>query len=294
MASLYDAIEVKGSKRYRLNKMFIAEDKVPEKLKELITLDNIVDENGMVIVDQKNDEAKQPTEDNDKELGNKLARVDENKDESSEQDKSTDNPDTTLDNGETAAPSPAPMQIDDSANQNKEEEVQNDGSANDGGEDQPTPQQSQGPAPEVPTGEEAPKEPTPPPAEQPKAPTPEKPTRNTTPTVKGTKEPAFKSKVPQSSPGMGFPRKNGRTVDIFDLTTPHSKVKFVGGHAVPLSEESFRSRTEGEIQARLIELGFEIVDFNEIERQRAMEGAANPAGLMMEEDESEDDIQLDK
>src|SRR5690606_32801376 len=127
------------------------------------------------------------------------------------------------------------------------------------------------------------------PAPAPQAQAPAEPARTAAP-----QQPVevFRSKVPQSSPGMGFPRKNGKTVDIFDLKTPHTHVKLIVTLAVQLSAESFRTKTEGQIQARLQELGFEIHDFNALERQQMMSQAADPNLLLDEDDVVEDDIQL--
>jgi hypothetical protein len=55
--------------------------------------------------------------------------------------------------------------------------------------------------------------------------------------------------------GMGFPRVNGKTVDLFDGKTPHTHVKNVAGFIVPLSRQSYDTRTEAEIIDRLKELG---------------------------------------
>lgn len=59
----------------------------------------------------------------------------------------------------------------------------------------------------------------------------------------------------QDGEGMGFPRKNGKTVDVFDGKTPHTHVRFVANIMVPVSEENFNNRTDGEIIEKLRELG---------------------------------------
>lgn len=278
MASLYDIIMVKGMRRYRLNKNFIAQDKVPGVVMESLNENNIVDENGNIIVDQKNDEAKKPSADNEKELGSqpsKLKRVDQ-EEETPEAPKAPTTPEPTT------APAPA---VDDTANQTNIQEEEKD---DDPATDNPT-EDSEGDEPDRDTA--APKTATPPeePAKaappKPQAPAPAKPARATEPVEK------FRSKVPQSNPGMGFPRKNGKTVDIFDLETPHTHVKFVGGHTVPLSKENFVSRSEGQIIARLKELGFEIVDLNELQRQQNIDRQGGNGGLV-DEDEEDDDIRL--
>ncbi len=74
---------------------------------------------------------------------------------------------------------------------------------------------------------------------------------------------------------MGFPRKNGKTSDVFDINVPHTHLKLVGGITVPLSAENFKTKSEGQILKRLKELGFEPIDFNAIEREKAM-ARANP------------------
>lgn len=60
--------------------------------------------------------------------------------------------------------------------------------------------------------------------------------------------------VPDSDPGFGFPRKGGKTVDIFDGETPHTHIRPVAGFAVPLSEENYRNKTDSEIYEKLQEL----------------------------------------
>lgn len=269
MPSLYDAIEVRGQTRYRLNKNFIGADKVPEEIKKVLTTDNIVDENGMVVVDQKNPEANKPTEDNETDLNDEgsstsLTRVD--------QDPPADDPADDGDDEPDQDPPVTPPVIDDSANQ-------------EGGDD------------ETSTSQDTTKNTTPPvvdttPTPDPKAADPapkEKAPRKSTRTA-AADEPVekFKSKVPQSSPGMGFPRKNGKTVDIFDLKTPHTKVQLVGGLPVPLSEESYKTKTETQIKRRLEELGIETIDFDAAD----VATSPNTPGLLLEDDEEEDDIQL--
>lgn len=301
MASLYDAILVKGNLRPRLNKNFVSPDKVPKVVSDVLTVDNIVDENGTIIVDQKNEAAKQPTEENNEELGEDaeqpeqpatLARVDQpNTDAQPEQAQ------------EQAAPpapesqAPAPVQVDDSANQNQtsQEGVENAASTSN------ETATNNAPAPVAQTAPTQPEQPAPvapapvPQAPVPAQPAPAAPAPVAAPAAPAPEEPVerFRSKVPQSSPGMGFPRKNGKTVDIFDLTTPHTHTKLVGGLAVPLSAESFKSKGEIAIQNRLKELGIETMDFEQFEREQAMAGAADPS-IMLEDDESDEDIQLDK
>ena len=74
-ASLYDGILVKGTLRYRLNKNFVSPDSVPQEVKDVLTADNIVDENGMIVVDQKVPAASEPTNENVEELEKEGATV---------------------------------------------------------------------------------------------------------------------------------------------------------------------------------------------------------------------------
>lgn len=60
--------------------------------------------------------------------------------------------------------------------------------------------------------------------------------------------------TPESEPGMGFKLVKGKTVDIFDYKTPATHSKYVAGVVVPLSEESYNTKTDSEIIARLAEL----------------------------------------
>lgn len=72
------------------------------------------------------------------------------------------------------------------------------------------------------------------------------------PAARRKAKPAFEEDTEE---GMGFPRVDGKTVDIFDGKTPHTHVKNVGGFIVPLSEESFNTKTDTEILEKLKELG---------------------------------------
>lgn len=62
------------------------------------------------------------------------------------------------------------------------------------------------------------------------------------------------SGLQQDEAGMGFPRRKGYTVDIFDLKTPHTHVRNIQGIMVPLSEENFKTKSEAAIMARVNEL----------------------------------------
>lgn len=275
MPSLYDAIEVRGQLRYRLNKNFIGADKVPENIKAMLTKDNIVDENGLEVVDQKNPEAQAPTEENQEDIDkaeapNKLQRVDQK--ETTEQDQPEEE---ELPPSDTAQPPVAPAIIDDSANDQEEgDEDHVTSTPPENTKDTTAPKAAAAPTPDPEAEDTAPKEKT---SRKPRrAPTADEPVEK------------FKSKVPQSTAGMGFPRKNGKTVDIFDLKTPHTKVMLVGGLTVPLSEESFKAKGENQIRRRLTELGIETIDFDSSEGDI---GQAVDSGLLLE-DEEEDDIQL--
>ena len=59
----------------------------------------------------------------------------------------------------------------------------------------------------------------------------------------------------QDEAGMGFPRKKGQTVDIFDGKTPHTHIRLVAGLMVPLTQENFEKRSDSEIHEKLRELG---------------------------------------
>lgn len=272
MASVYDMIQQKnGTVRYRLNKVFISPDKIPEEIKSIMTLDNIVDENGMILVDQKNEASKVAEEED---TTDTLQRIDG----PAEEETPADEPDTTGADAEAASVEPADQAapaVDDSANEG----------ADDADEDEEgdiekmldAVEKTDTTAPETVT-EAAPEV---------------KKQKATARVRKIASDPVetFKSKVPQSHPGMGFPRVNGKTVDLFDGVTPHTKVKLVGGQMVPLSEESFKTKTEGQIIARLKELGMTILDFTEIEQ--ASESTGSSAGnLLMEDQEIDEDIQL--
>lgn len=64
----------------------------------------------------------------------------------------------------------------------------------------------------------------------------------------------YRRSVPASEEGMGFPRKKGKTVDVFDGKTPHTHVRTVEGFMVPLSEKSYNEKTDAEIYEKLVEL----------------------------------------
>jgi hypothetical protein len=284
MPSLYDAIEVRGQLRYRLNKNFIGADKVPENIKSVLTANNIVDENGMVVVDQKNEAAQAPTDENQEDIDSEegktsLNRVDQDPPEDGDkaEDPADDGsePDTPDQDPPQTDPVPpaAPPVVDDSAN-DEEGDDENETSTSDTDKDPTAPVAGTTPTPDPKTPEPAAKEKT-----------PRKSTRTAAPDEPVEK---FKSKVPQSSPGMGFPRKNGKTVDIFDLKTPHTKVQLVGGLPVPLSEESYKTKTETQIKRRLEELGIETIDFDVTDDF----GSPNAPGLLLEDDDEEDDINL--
>lgn len=207
MAAVYDILRGPTGLRYRKNKQLIKKENVPEKVLEVLTETNVVDENGLVIVEDREPQVEENTTTNTEDA----QEGDGNDGDSADQDQPT---------------------TDDPAEPENPEEPTND---------QPTP-------PETPT----------PPAD-PVVP------KQRTPRQKQS-VPKFVSKTPQTDPGFGFPRKNGKTVDIFDGVTPHTHIKLVGGHTVPLSADSYANKTDYEITERLRELGYPIVDFNEIDK----------------------------
>lgn len=54
--------------------------------------------------------------------------------------------------------------------------------------------------------------------------------------------------------GMGFPRINGKTVDIF-TNEPHETIRFVAGKTVPLTTSNYGSKSDTEISNKLKEMG---------------------------------------
>lgn len=60
--------------------------------------------------------------------------------------------------------------------------------------------------------------------------------------------------VVTSDDGMGFPRVDGKTVDIFN-NKPHEAVRFVAGQTVPLTTENYNIKTDAEIIKKLEEMG---------------------------------------
>lgn len=286
MASLYDAILVKGNLRPRLNKNFVSPDAVPKVVSDVLTVDNIVDENGTIIVDQKNEQAKQPTEENTEELGpeapeepTSLTRVDQSTPE-------TEQPEVQAAPPASSDPAPAPVTIDDSANNQEQTPTEGDQNA------ATTSNEVASNNKPAPVAQTAPTQPTQPaPAAPAPTPAPQAPAEPARATVADEPVERFRSKVPQSQPGMGFPRKNGKTVDIFDLKTPHTHTKLVAGVAVPLSAENFKSKGEIAIVNRLAELGIETQDFDSLERDSAMAQVADPS-LLVDDDETDEDIIL--
>lgn len=258
MAEVYDKILVKGAERYRKNNKFTGVDSVPEATKEALTFDNMVDENGLIIVDNKGEDSS---------------------DEAAGEGEAT--ADTTATENTTATADPTDPDQAGEENATADSDVSDDLTADDDGDevDEDADSEADAPAPPAPTtdpdedGEEEP-------AKQ-----PEKPAAKATKT-KAT-APQFVSKVPQSVKGMGFPRKNGKTVDIFDGETPHTHIKLVGGYTVPLSDKSFNERSEKEIEDRLRELGYEVIDFSG--RQNADEEGFDE-NLSSEDDLTDDTV----
>lgn len=256
MASLYDILTVDGKQSYRLDKNIIKKEDVPKQVLDVITPENVVDENGMAVVDQKSSEAQEATDENLKDL--KKTRASANKPAAGSEPENKDNDEGNKDDGSD----------EESSDENSETETEPDSEESDGSEDDKEPDDSEK-------------------TSKSKSKASAKPSR-------ATSEPVapFRSTVPQTKPGMGFPRVNGKTVDIFDGKTPHTHLKLVGGITVPLSAESFRSKGDNQIMARLKELGMDPIDFAAIEAEQAAAGARSPAGnvdsLMLDESESED------
>ena len=277
MSKLYDAILVKGTLRPRLNKVLVSPEVVPKEVLDTLTLDNIVNEHGIIIVDKKipaegegGDAA--PAEDD-----GKLTRIDQpakdkptpQEDPESDGKEETEPAITDDDNVDTGA-----IAVDDSANDEE------------GEDDEPSTTDQNPKNQNAPVAKAAPQE-DPEPADN----EPEEKVSKQRKRTTAAPEPRFRSVVPQSTPGMGFPRKNGKTVDIFDLKTPHTHVRLVGNVTVPLSAASYQTKGEIDIVNRLHELGIETVDFNALERE-ANASEATPAGLIMDADEEDDDIKL--
>lgn len=58
----------------------------------------------------------------------------------------------------------------------------------------------------------------------------------------------------KSREGFGYPVVKGKTVDIFDLKTPHEVVKYVGGLTVPLTKKNYDEKSDAEIYERVQKL----------------------------------------
>lgn len=234
MASAYDIVTIDGKEYFRLNKNIVKTVDVPENIRTLLNSENVVDENGTIIVDEKAPEAQEPTDEN---------KADAKKAKGGKPSAGTDNTKTKKEETDDEDDS----ELDDLTGDDEEE-----------------------------TKPEA-------------KPAVEKPSR--------AAEPTFRSSTPQSHPGMGFPRVNGKTVDIFDSKTPHTHVKNLGGIIVPLSAESFKTKSDGQIIERLRELNMAPIDFNAIEaageRPTSKAGNAprggNAGGVILEDEEDIDD-----
>lgn len=245
MPSMYDQILVQGSPRYRKDNKFIKKDLVPEAVLQTSNLDNVVDENGTVIVDKKSDESKKA----DQEAVNKpAAQADPTP---GDDDASDDDPDNA---GE--AEDEAVLDNDNPSEEDNSDDSDPDEDPVDDRQDPTAP-----PAPQVGT-----EDPDADPVDD-----DDKPGKKAVPKKRERKvsDEKFVSKVPQSKIGMGFPRKNGKTVDIFDGKTPHTHIKLVDGHTVPLSTESFNTKTEKQISDRLQEMGYDPIDYS---RNEALDG----------------------
>lgn len=330
MPSMYELAEVDGKKQYLINKQPLDENKVPTNTKNVLTLENVVDEFGTIIVDNKKSEDKEedtnttspasPAAPDPGEMATSPPPPnDAGEEKATDQEDTTDTDDSTPSTEEVAAAKKAaadkvdneqktantksedkdPLPGDKGADEepllddSEDSDLQDD--LDDGADDilaededldeDPEDDNRDKAAPKADVQDDPPAENK---ADEQKA-VPSRGSRNAVRTLTSAK---FKSKVPQSSPGMGFPRKDGKTSDIFDINVPHTQVKLVGGHAVPLSAQSYQTRSEGEIMARLIELGFEITDYNEIERKQNHSDAVGGNGLLMEDEEVDEDIRL--
>lgn len=253
MPDVFDILTDKnGTQRFRKNNQFTAKDKVPAVALERLTADNVVDENGLIIVDKKSDESKaaDAAENATPETPETTPPTNPDEEDKADDTPSTPDPD---DQDEPTPPADAP-------GTDPDHETTNPAGAA---------------APEADPDED---EPDPDPA-----PAPTKPKPAAKPSAK---VPKFVSKAPQSKPGMGFPRKNGKTVDIFDGSTPHTHLKLVGGYTVPLSDKSFNERSEKEIEDKLIDMGFELINYN---RNEALDGSVDSADLDEDGDGLTDD-----
>lgn len=74
------------------------------------------------------------------------------------------------------------------------------------------------------------------------------------PVVKPERINPYARTVEATEDGFGFPRKGGKTVDIFDGVTPHTHIRAIEGKCVPLSKENYETKTDAEIFDRLVEL----------------------------------------
>lgn len=319
MPSIYDKIAI-GSKsdkdgnvaeRYRINKMFVSEDKVPEAVKNVITLDNMVDELGNIVVDYKNEEGRQPEPappeapaapaDNQEDTTDApdvpspadeqiaAAVNDANEDQQvqapAEPLEPADNPQPPTAPDVTSPTPPegeAPTGPENDPDIDKDitaedDDLDEDDSEDDSEDDESTKKQDSAP-PEVDTPPEEPKE---------------TPRKSRAMPSRGKVEDKFKSKVPQSTQGMGAPRANGVTPSIFDPGGPkHTHVKLVGGHAVPLTAEEYNTKSDTEIMHQMEAVGYEIVDFNVLEQAQNQSDTVGGNGLLMEDQEIDEDIQL--
>lgn len=263
MASLYDILTVEDKQYYRMNKNIVPKDKVPAEILKQLTPDNVIDENGMVVVDEKAGPAQEATAENLEEIK-----------KASEPAKPTAGAEDTSDEN----------QKDEAEESGEDSEEEDDDSSTEDSEDEDTDDGEDGSEPDEDEGDK-------PAAQEPKPQAPAKPAR--TPASKPVAAaPVFKSAVPQSRPGMGFPRVNGKTVDIFDGKTPHTHLKLIDGVTVPLSAESFRTRNDIEIRNKLKELGIATLNFAEIEAAQNAAGANGNAGnadsLLLDDSEADD------
>lgn len=250
MASLYDIVTVKNEEFYRLDKNIVSKEDVPQPVLEVLTNQNVVDENAMIIVDEKTSEGQAPTEENIEDIKKAKKSGDKPEAGADESDKENKDDDDSSENSDDKKTEEPDIDSDDDSDEDDEEETT-----------------------------------------QPEQKAPEKSARAAQPDVD-----SFRSSVPQSKPGMGFPRVNGKTVDIFDGQTPHTHLKNVGGLMVPLSAQNFRTKSDGQILTKLQELGRTPIDFNAIQQERdAASNAGNAGngpdnGMLLDNSESDDNV----
>lgn len=224
MASIYEmSVDSKGVTRYKMDKKFTKKANIPDATLEALTTDNIVDENGLVIVEQKGDDSS----DQEPDSANSTDATDDNID-----DVDLDDNGTTPEDEES-------------------EETADEAAARAAAEEEILAKQKAA----------------------------------SKPVSKRARTRQFKSAVPQTKAGMGFPRANGKTGDIFDVNVPHTALRQIGMHLVPLSAESDRTKSDEEIRARLEELGYDVYDVSRYSDNSGDSGVLDDDGDDLSDDE---------